>query len=55
MSCIIEINQNIAVSALDFSGGETPDVGDTVNLALCMTALVTVACGTGGIKVRKHS
>ena len=54
-SYIIEINQNQAISALDFSGGETPDVGDTVNLALCMTALVTVACGTGGIKVSKHS
>lgn len=38
----------MAISAIQFD--ENSNVGTTTNMALCLTALVIVACGTGGIK-----
>ena len=38
----------MAVSAIQFDPNST--VGNSTNMALCLTALFIVACGTGGIK-----
>ena len=39
-----------AVSAINFSGDEENEEGGMENMIICMVALATVACGTGGIK-----
>ena len=39
-----------AVSAVNFSGDPDNEEGETVNMILCIVALIIVACGTGGIK-----
>ena len=35
---------------MNFSDDPDAEMGETINMALCMVALVVVACGTGGIK-----